>query len=432
MSKGNMFLGHARGKVGSVVFYRTNGQQVTRALAEVVSNPKSIGQREQRAIFSTVAKLAAVLRPIVDHSWQNISDKVESMRHFRRLALGAIRTAYTAGDLVNLSARNHPSFAPNAVPVSSGTLPSITVARRQVPADDPAVMIVGNVIGGLTTPTINFSTLRRVFPGLQPGDQLTVLVIKTEGDMSTGDYISRVAYDRMVFSPNVQDSDVVYTASDGWDEKFLDMSKTTSLTMLDPVIEGSNLYMQANAGDNAFLPTAGTIIHSRLADTRNTWEYSSQSLAMINIDNFVNNDAALESYAQAVSNVTSTDYLDQATGGDRREGLAGPYMLFRIDDEFNTIRAGVTVDRDEITLTNSTIEISAFGTEDNELLDLRLAGDTADGNVQVSGIVKGNSAVLSYNLGNDGNLVGTYQAWATFRNASRALINFTVVAEPEP
>lgn len=378
-----MFLGHARGKVGSVVFYRANGQQVTRALAEVVSNPKSVGQREQRAIFSTVAKLAAALRPIVDHSWQSINDKTESMRHFRRLALGAIRTAYTAGDLVNLSARNHPSFAPNAVPVSAGTLPSIAVARRQVPADDPAVMIVGNILSGVTSADMTFATLRQVFPGLQPGDQLTVLVVKTDGDMSTGDYISRVAIDRMVFAPYLEDNTPVYSVADGWAESAFDMTKTTSLTMLDPVVEGQSLYMQANAGDNAFLPTAGTIIHSRLADTRNAWEYSSQSLLMVNIDNYVDNEAALQSYAQTVSSVTSEDYLDQATVGTIREGMSGAYAT--VNERSNDY-----LDGDWLMTPGNTYEVSAelvpgtdahlvgvaYGTDDNQLMTVEFGKES--------------------------------------------------------
>ena len=56
MSKGNMLLGHARGKVGSVVFSRLKGQQVTRALNPNPNNPRTAAQMYQRALFADAVK----------------------------------------------------------------------------------------------------------------------------------------------------------------------------------------------------------------------------------------------------------------------------------------------------------------------------------------------------------------------------------------
>lgn len=56
MSKGNMLLGHARGKVGSVVFSRLKGQQVTRALNPSPNNPRTASQMYQRALFADAVK----------------------------------------------------------------------------------------------------------------------------------------------------------------------------------------------------------------------------------------------------------------------------------------------------------------------------------------------------------------------------------------
>ena len=42
MAKGNMLLGFSRGSVGDLTFYRRNSQQVTRARARVVKNPKTL------------------------------------------------------------------------------------------------------------------------------------------------------------------------------------------------------------------------------------------------------------------------------------------------------------------------------------------------------------------------------------------------------
>lgn len=56
MSKGNMLLGHARGKVGSLVFARVKGQQTTRARNFSPANPRTASQMYQRALFSDAVK----------------------------------------------------------------------------------------------------------------------------------------------------------------------------------------------------------------------------------------------------------------------------------------------------------------------------------------------------------------------------------------
>lgn len=56
MSKGNMLLGHARGKVGSLVFSRVKGQQTTRARNFSPANPRTASQMYQRALFSDAVK----------------------------------------------------------------------------------------------------------------------------------------------------------------------------------------------------------------------------------------------------------------------------------------------------------------------------------------------------------------------------------------
>ena len=56
MSKGNMLLGHARGKVGSLVFSRLKGQQVPRARNFSPANPRTSSQMYQRALFTDAVK----------------------------------------------------------------------------------------------------------------------------------------------------------------------------------------------------------------------------------------------------------------------------------------------------------------------------------------------------------------------------------------
>lgn len=131
MSKGNMLLGQARGKVGDLVFARAFGKQVVRSKAVSVANPKTIGQNTQRAILATIAKDAALLTPIVDHSFANVKYGAESVRHFRKINMGILRNMVLSavGVNYNLSAKGA-NAVPNALKISDGSLPAFNSAYQ--------------------------------------------------------------------------------------------------------------------------------------------------------------------------------------------------------------------------------------------------------------------------------------------------------------
>ena len=56
MSKGNMFINKAAGKVGNLVLYSRSGEQVMRAYQNKVKNPRALGQVMQRAKFANAVK----------------------------------------------------------------------------------------------------------------------------------------------------------------------------------------------------------------------------------------------------------------------------------------------------------------------------------------------------------------------------------------
>lgn len=56
MSKGNMFINKAAGKVGNLVLYKRNGEQVMRAYQSKVKNPRTLEQVIQRAKFANAVK----------------------------------------------------------------------------------------------------------------------------------------------------------------------------------------------------------------------------------------------------------------------------------------------------------------------------------------------------------------------------------------
>ena len=87
MSKDNMLLGYARGKVGSLVFARRAGQQITRAYNANPANPRSTGQMSQRMLMSTAIQAYKFMSSICDHSFEDAVGKNGNMRAFRSAAL---------------------------------------------------------------------------------------------------------------------------------------------------------------------------------------------------------------------------------------------------------------------------------------------------------------------------------------------------------
>lgn len=82
MAKGNMFLGMARGKVGDVVFYRADGQQLSRVRNRNPRNPRSNAQLFQRAIMATIVQAYTAGKAIFDHSFQGYSVGAQNQRKF--------------------------------------------------------------------------------------------------------------------------------------------------------------------------------------------------------------------------------------------------------------------------------------------------------------------------------------------------------------
>ena len=101
MSKGNPLLGMGRGKLGDIVLSRAYGEQIARARAKVVKNPRTTGQQVQRIILATVTKAYSQMKPIVNHSWQGVSYGGASMNKFNKLNMDFLRAQLGAYGLDN-------------------------------------------------------------------------------------------------------------------------------------------------------------------------------------------------------------------------------------------------------------------------------------------------------------------------------------------
>lgn len=434
MVKGNMLLGQARGKVGDLVFTRAFGKQVVRSRAQSVANPKTIGQNTQRAILATIAKSAAALTPIVDHSWAGIAYGAESVRHFRKINMGLLRQQYLAEGVnpINLTPKGG-TFVPNALKISEGNLPQFAFDIDH--GENPAFPMSNTplTLGGSG---ISVSNFKDSYPYLQGGDQLTLVrVRKSSGSLVDGDAIFAVSYDRIVFAPNAfDDGDAAIIDNDGdLNPEFLDLTKTTDQNMLVVVESGSGKWLgvrrDKDKNDDIY---AVALILSRKVN--NVWQRSAQYLNLCEFNDMSDNDVAIASYGATESITSAAEYLNQAEESDNVAGVSGPYMqIVGVGvnaPSSHAINVGDTEDLGDTEIqTGEDLEINfaAYGTEENPLVALDLTGTNVDGEYEVHARVRDNAATLPFNIGEDGNLVGSYTITAVYRSG-RAVANFSLSA----
>lgn len=170
-----MLLGHARGKVGDVVFARVNGQQITRARAAVVKNPQTEKQMIQRIILNTVIQAYSRMSEICDHSFEGVAVGQDNMSKFMRENMSILRkfvADYAAenGTFVGCYAfvpKGLNMFTPNQWKIASGQLPEVVLSEVS-PTDGATIAITS--AGVIPTYGEIITSL-----GLQRGDQLTFI-----------------------------------------------------------------------------------------------------------------------------------------------------------------------------------------------------------------------------------------------------------------
>lgn len=190
MSKGNLFLGFGRGKVGDVVFYRSNGEQITRSLNRNPKNPRSESQLLQRIIMGTVMQAYSKMKSITDHSFEGVQPGAATMAEFLRLNVDNLRARVASQiesgsgleDIYAFTPMSTSLFAPNEYIVSRGTLP-------QVPC------VIETTTAAIQSITEN--TYQAVIDayGLQRGDQLTFLWSQGTTPARTEFYFCRIILD---------------------------------------------------------------------------------------------------------------------------------------------------------------------------------------------------------------------------------------------
>lgn len=422
MARGNLLLGKAKGKLGSIVFAQANGDQITRSKPESVKNPKSTGQNTQRAILATIAKDAALLSPIVDHSFANIKYGADSIRYFRKINLNILRNRVISlvGTNYNLTAKGGIAV-PNYLKVSEGSLPAFNMS-----SDDGAVAFYCSNKVLDDDQSVTVSAFKVAYPYIQGGDQLTLVkIVKTAGSLVDGDAIFALKVDRIVFAPNAFDDPDVNIISGGYfNQDLLDLTKTTNASMLNVMDGGAGNGIGFNADlDNTY---SSALILSRKVNGK--WQRSTQFMELCEFDDVADNAAAIASYGATTSVSTQNEYLNQADSSTGKKGVKGSYASFYSqigDTEFDLsdIDAGETKSINVAAAANSEILLtcSGYGTADNPIVKCTI--NNAD-----TLLVTGNK-YCEYLFKLTTETAGNYIGRVMFRDGSKAEFTWNVTVK---
>lgn len=194
MSKGNMLLGMARGKVGDLVFTRRNGEQITRPRVRVVNNPKTEGQQIQRMIFASCIWAYQKLKSVCDHSFEGVKYGADSQAKFMSENLKELRAYYpTSANPTAYAELNPAEMKAFALPTKEGEIGTgLIVALGTIPEVKP-ILTDGVVSGWGNTYAQqgNEVPVKVVLEalGAQKGDQISLIVIEDNGVLVKTRYV---------------------------------------------------------------------------------------------------------------------------------------------------------------------------------------------------------------------------------------------------
>lgn len=320
MAKGNMLLGYSRGSVGDLTFYRRNAQQITRARARVIKNPKTLQQQMQRTIMRTSVEAYKVLKEICDHSWEGVSYGANSYAEFQKRNMAMLRSFASEGG------ENAKSFLPSgmkgvvAMPfvVSNGSLSFVAPEYRDnlikwkkpVQVAQPANMTYADFAA---------------YVGAQQGDQVTFCVVRNS--ISTGvdePFGVELHVARVILQPDegeFSETSFLSPAAEGNSEYVVNSPNVlnegvVTFSFESPQGAGSNLVAYVPIAGSAYsISMAGCAILSRKSSA-GAWLRSKSVLGYD--ENFNESGYTLRQASMVVSNeiVTPSDwYLNNANEG---------------------------------------------------------------------------------------------------------------------
>lgn len=261
MAKGNIILGQMRGSIGDIVFWRGNGEQLSRSRNRRPANPRTDSQLTTRIILKTCSTAYSKLMfDYANQTFQGAKIGAENQRKFMSANTKILRDYIKQGaDDMNFNGKDDTVAMLNRYRVSEGNLPTIgaTVAN---PVSGSSTISLGQefTIAG-SVPT--YQEICDAF-GLAPGTQLTFLLCNIRQGV-----IQYVQRKRIILSPASGDMSVAFIA----DGAINDPNPANDALGLIPDYSGNKLNFEA-FGD--FLAVA--VAASFYDGTK--WQYSTEQI----------------------------------------------------------------------------------------------------------------------------------------------------------
>lgn len=297
MSKGNLFLGFARGKVGDVVFARQNGEQITRARNRSPKNPQTPLQLLQRVILKSSSSAFSLMQEICNHSFQGVDGVTMNQARFNRLNIEAMRRqcsnlinqsdprAIIESTLSNFSARNLSLPVMRPYFVSEGSLGSLSYFWG---TDGSFTLACPNAIPGTGEVDVNNLTYADVCSalGISRGDQLTFMCLgaddRSDEDALNGCFTA-VDFARVIMEPSDGGFDSVEFVDNN---QVVNPNPRNSGDIILALSVTADRYLRINFGVPSIPQTASrvnscaacAVILSR--QSGGVWQRSSQQLAL--------------------------------------------------------------------------------------------------------------------------------------------------------
>lgn len=321
MARGNIFLGKARGKVGSVVLSKgRRGEMISRAYQPQVLNPKSSSQVLQRALFASATIAGSKLSDLVDHSFDGIKEGQANRNEFVRLNTNVLRELAKSDGQASVnpfvSAKGSGLIKPAPWILSNGSLGVCNVGEHLTQA------ISDGGAGSL-------AAWKASFPWIKGGAQLTIVSIIRKRNLIEGISFIVRKY-RVVFKSIIDSlpkSTIVGENYNGWGfyTDLLDLPKCSGGVAIEagPKIysfpflneeEGDGehpAYIGFVSLDNLYIPEAWAVIGTQYDDTlTDPWKHT-KSTMFVSPDYQDGNDN-IATYGAQKRIVSSEYYLDQA------------------------------------------------------------------------------------------------------------------------
>lgn len=333
MSKGNLFLGFARGKVGDVVFSRINGEQVSRARNRSPRNPQTPLQLLQRVVLKTVSTAYSMLQDITNHSFQGYMEGTESQSRFMNLNVAMFRrlldeeiNSGSAEDILSSASTNYASKTSTLAQFDPFVISEGSIGSTDVRYLTGLSSLILPLIGA--TPTAATITYQDVVDGLglTRGDQLTFMVLSVDdrdvAGVDTGVFNS-FRYARLILEPSDGDMTSLF-----FDEGAINKPNARNQGEVNlqyvPAAGGVPAHLtfaidgiDNNAGQQ-FSSAGAAVIISRLSG--GVWQRSSQSLVLrsysLSVEGHLTYDHGTNYLGDAIASyltgASSSLYLNQA------------------------------------------------------------------------------------------------------------------------